>query len=113
MSQYFRKIFERDEHRCIYCSRWMLSDFDTFMLTEEDHLLPTNDGGFDDESNRVTSCRVCNMLKGGFSPGRELYLSDRAAYIQQIRDYIGTRRAERLADFFSWTHSDKDLHGKV
>jgi hypothetical protein len=112
MTVYFETIFERDKHRCVYCGRWMLSDFDTFMLTEEDHLLPRNDEGADDETNRVTSCRICNMLKGDYSAGRELYFADRAAYIQKVRDFIGSRRAQKLADFFSWTHTDKNCHGK-
>jgi len=111
MTKYFKYIFPRDEYRCVYCGRWMLSDFDTFMLTEEDHLLPLDDGGDDDETNRVTSCRICNMLKGNYSPGKELFDSDRATFIQEVRAYIARRRAERMADFFYWTNSIKDYHG--
>ena len=47
MSTNFSKIFERDNHRCIYCGKDMLIDPDTFMSVEEDHLLPTSAEGVD------------------------------------------------------------------
>jgi len=107
MTKYFKNIFPRDNYRCVYCGRWMLLDFDTFMLAEEDHLLPRRDGGADDETNRVVACRICNMLKGDYAPPPELYESDRAGYTQKVRAHIATRRAERMVDFFSWTEVEE------
>lgn len=110
MSKYFKTIFKRDKYRCVYCGLWMLSDIDTFLLVEEDHLLPMKEDGEDNESNRVTSCRVCNMLKGDYSPGKKLYEEDRPAYIQKIREHIAFHRMKRAADFFSWIHPNKDSY---
>ena len=40
MSKYFNEIFERDNHRCVYCGRDLLADFESFLMAEEDHLVP-------------------------------------------------------------------------
>jgi len=89
----------------------MLTDFDTFMLTEEDHLFPRSEGGDDDLDNIVIACRVCNMLKGNYVPE---YLGvptskNRPEYIQRVRNHIALRRKKLIKDFFSWTQKD-DTH---
>ena len=105
MSQYFSKVFHRDHHRCVYCGRDMMVDFETFMMVEEDHLMPRSAGGAD---NIVTSCAVCSRLKGPFVPKQE----SRQAQIAEICAYVMGRRAERMADFFTWTHSPPDAPRK-
>ncbi len=113
MARYSDAAFKKCDNRCVYCGKWMLSDFDTFMLAEEDHLLPTKEGGCSDERNIVISCRVCNLLKGSLSAGKDLYESDRADYIQNVRDHIARRRADRIGEFFSWTNGGRVLQGKA
>jgi 5-methylcytosine-specific restriction endonuclease McrA len=38
-------------------------DFETWMLTQEDHLVALKGGGAHDTDNRVIACYVCNKLK--------------------------------------------------
>ena len=108
MSQYFSKVFQRDNRRCVYCGRDMMVDFETFMMVEEDHLIPRSAGGADDEDNIVTSCAVCNRLKGAIVPTE----GSRQAQIAEICAHVMARRAQRMADFFTWTHSPPDAPKK-
>lgn len=45
MTKHFATVFDRDNRRCVYCGRDLLVDFETFMLAEEDHLIPVSKGG--------------------------------------------------------------------
>ena len=103
MSKYFSKVFERDAHRCVYCGRDMLVDFETFMMVQEDHLVPTSKDGPDEVDNIVTACSVCNMLKGNHTPKDDYKTGKRGEYIAAIRKHVMSRRAKRLADFIPWT----------
>ena len=103
MSKFFSDVFERDCHRCVYCGRDMLVDFDTFMMVQEDHLVPKSHGGRDELDNIVTACAVCNLLKGDYCPEGNRTPSQRPEYIASIRTHIMQHRAERMADFTSWT----------
>lgn len=51
-----REIFERDNHRCVYCGE---------PATCADHVLPKAWGGLTVERNLVAACRSCNSRKGG------------------------------------------------
>jgi len=108
MSTFFAEVFERDNRRCVYCGRDLMVDFETFMIVEEDHLVPQSKDGPHELANIVTACRVCNLLKGNFTPGNEYSEEKRVEYIAKIRSHIMARRAERMADYACWTHpSDK------
>lgn len=52
-------IFARDDCQCFYCDRF-LDDSTEIQL---DHLLPRSQGGTDEASNIVTSCKRCNRKK--------------------------------------------------
>ncbi len=109
MSKYFKEIFKRDNGRCVYCCRDLMSDFEAFMIAEEDHLIPAAAGGPDEPQNIVIACAVCNRLKGKFKPEMSLNLNDlesRRKYIEVVRAYIMKRRAVKMADFASWTHPE-------
>jgi hypothetical protein len=54
------EVFKRDEFRCRYCGRRSPE-----VVLEVDHIVPTCEGGTDDEMNLVTSCWECNRGKGG------------------------------------------------
>lgn len=101
MSKFFSKAFEESQHRCVFCGKDMLSDFDTFMTTVEDHLKPTSIGGHDEQGNIVISCSVCNNLKGNYFPDG-VNNDDRAEIISKAREYIMKRRALAMSDFMSW-----------
>ncbi|MFQ5868856.1 MAG: HNH endonuclease [Candidatus Zixiibacteriota bacterium] len=107
MSEFFSKVFQRDKRRCVYCGRDLMLDFDTFMLSQEDHLIPKSKGGPHESENIVTSCMVCNLLKGNYVPSQEYEKEKRQEYIATIRHYVMERRAEKMADFISWTHPTK------
>ena len=107
MSQHFNEIFFRDHHRCVYCGRDMLVDFETFMTVQEDHLVPTSKEGPHESDNIVTACSVCNMLKGNYTPNFDYDPKNPGKYIAAILEHIMHRRAVRMADFLSWTHPVK------
>ena len=58
------KIFERDGYKCIYCGWDGTRDLRAYMLLEPDHFVPTDEGGSPDADNVVTSCHICNSMKG-------------------------------------------------
>ena len=105
MSKHFKEVFQRDNYRCVYCCQDMMVDFDTFMIIEEDHLLPLSQGGEDIPENVVIACAVCNMLKGDYAPGTKLTEANRIEYIAEIRKHIMSQRANKMKDYASWTHS--------
>lgn len=60
-------LFQRDRNVCAYCGGL----FTHHDLTR-DHIHPTSKGGKDVWMNVVTSCKVCNSLKGDLMPGEKL-----------------------------------------
>lgn len=53
------RIFERDDHRCVYCGQ----QFPAEELTV-DHVQPRVRGGDRSAGNLVTACQACNVRKG-------------------------------------------------
>ena len=104
MTMHFAKVFERDNRRCVYCGRDLMIDFDTFMITEEDHLIPLSKNGPDSDENIVTACSVCNRLKGNYMPDTEFSAEKKDQYIAKIREYIMDRKTIKMKDYYSWTH---------
>ena len=121
MTKYFKKIFKRDNGRCVYCCRDLMSDFEAFMIAEEDHLIPKSKDGPHEIQNIVTACAVCNRLKGTFIAEELQQLDDQESrrefikkildnpkswrkYIEEVRAHIMERRAELMVYFASWTH---------
>ena len=109
MSKYFHKAFERDNHRCVYCGKYMLADFEAFMSAEEDHLVPLSKGGENDINNIVISCNVCNRLKGNYFPD-EIAVTETAKIIGNVREYIMKKRAQKLKDFMSWAIHEQEQY---
>lgn len=71
----------------------MLVDVDTFGSIEMDHLVPESIGGTRSQDNVVTSCNVCNRLKGRYCPEGHESMS-RNEIINECRKYVFLRRAE-------------------
>lgn len=105
-TEHFSALFTRDNQRCVYCGRDLLADFDSFMLAQEDHLVPSAAKGSSDIDNLVIACYVCNKVKGAFVPEFSLTKSNRVKYINAIRDEIMKRRSKNMRDFASWTHGE-------
>jgi len=58
-----RHVYMRDEHTCQYCgARPGVKELNL------DHVLPRSRGGRSTWENLVTSCRRCNLEKGGSTP---------------------------------------------
>ena len=53
------RLFERDDHRCVYCGKVFPSDALTV-----DHVQPRVRGGDRSGGNLVTACSGCNVRKG-------------------------------------------------
>jgi 5-methylcytosine-specific restriction endonuclease McrA len=110
MTQFFAQAFRESKFRCTYCCKDLLHDYDTFHTSQEDHLIPSSEGGKNEQSNIVMSCYVCNNLRGNYMPkdiGRPE--ENRERLIQGIREYVMQRRAERIGKHFAyWTlHQEK------
>ena len=95
----YQKVYIRDGYRCVFCGRFLLDDFDSWASLHTDHLVAKSHGGTDVEENLVTSCPTCNNLKGSFMPSLKLSPQTRAAYLQELRGHIATRRAEWMEEF--------------
>jgi 5-methylcytosine-specific restriction endonuclease McrA len=58
------QIFQRDGFKCVYCD-FDAGAFRTWAFLQVDHFKPKSAGGsLDEPSNRVTSCIICNNMKG-------------------------------------------------
>ena len=58
-----RNIFLRDNYSCAYCLKPLQPE-----ELSVDHILPKSRGGKETWENLVTSCKVCNCLKGDRTP---------------------------------------------
>lgn len=95
--KYYRRTYVRDNYRCIYCGRDMLSSLDDWLSLEIDHLQPTSKGGKDEDNNRVTSCNVCNKLKSSYYRTNPPMPEDKDQQIEIMRKHVlGKRMAEQL-----------------
>lgn len=54
-------IYLRDNWRCVYCQKSLKRSKPK--LRTLDHVVPTNEGGSNDETNLVTCCKSCNDRK--------------------------------------------------
>ncbi len=60
MNRHYPGVADRAGHRCEYC-RAPEAIFN--LAFEVEHIIPTSDGGPDDESNLALACRACNLYK--------------------------------------------------
>jgi hypothetical protein len=93
-SIYYQSL-TRDGARCVYCGKDILETYDAFCSSHLDHLKPHKNGGADDElDNRVTSCGVCNNLKGTFDPSPAGPVTPQSfqSCIDAARDFINGKR---------------------
>ena len=57
------QVFRRDKFTCQYCG-FVGDTFETWAFLIIDHFKPKSKGGSDDPDNLVTSCSLCNFMKG-------------------------------------------------
>jgi hypothetical protein len=66
MNRHYSGVAERAGHRCEYCH----APEAIFNLPfEVEHIVPTSQGGPDDESNLALACRACNLHKSDQQTG--------------------------------------------
>jgi hypothetical protein len=66
MNKHYAGMAERAGHRCEYCRAPEV----IFNLPfEVEHIIPTSQGGPDDESNLALACRACNLFKSDQQTG--------------------------------------------
>lgn len=102
MTKLFHNAFEESRGRCVYCCRDLKADFDSFMMAEEDHLVPRGYPGADDPKNIVIACRVCNALKGRFPKDKSFVEEKKNQLIADAREYIMAMRAKKMEIFAGW-----------
>jgi len=84
-----KRIYERDGYACWYCGLGLAKETiilngtcvgqqSILLLPTLDHLEPRIKGGYDLDSNLVTSCRKCNSQKGKKS-------------VEEYRSYLGRK----------------------
>ena len=101
MTKLFPDAFEKCNYRCVYCGKDMLTDFDTFMTAQEEHLIPRSKDGEDDQDNIIIACFVCNVLRKNWLPDGYEKLS-KPELLHAIRQEIFRRRAENTVNFVGW-----------
>lgn len=106
----FYQAFVRDGARCVYCDRDIMESYDSFAASCLDHLKPKSRGGpCNDPWNRVTSCVVCNNLKGAFDPTDDCLVTpdNFAGCVDRAREYVrekrqGVRANSYFRDYEDW-----------
>ena len=86
-------IYLRDSFRCVYCSTDLHGAHPTDITL--DHVRPDSDGGSNDATNLITSCRHCNCSRQDTPLAKFTGLLTRADIRRLTRRSI--RRYRRLA----------------
>jgi 5-methylcytosine-specific restriction endonuclease McrA len=83
------KILERDRYCCRYCGLDGLANFENSLIMSVDFVIPRAKNGKKVDSNLVTACRPCNVVKGN-----RVFKS-----LEEAKAYVLKRRAELRADW--------------
>lgn len=91
-------VFERDHFTCVYCD-FDGRSFKGWAYLQVDHFRPKSRGGSDDLANLVTSCMVCNHMKGAadFSSIEEARQA-LSKWWSQMHDYWAENVLARVKD---------------
>jgi 5-methylcytosine-specific restriction endonuclease McrA len=57
------EVFEKNNFQCVYCG-FDGRDFKHWAYLQVDHFIPKSYDGKEDITNLVTSCIICNQMKG-------------------------------------------------
>ena len=79
------EVFKRDKFTCQYCGR-MSPD----VILEVDHIEPVAEGGDNEITNLITSCRDCNRGKGNMT------MDDMMGQISEILKYNRKQKLIRV-----------------
>ena len=99
----FYQAFTRDGAKCVYCDKNIMETYDSFSASCLDHLKPSKSGGADKDAwNRVTSCAVCNNLKGSFDPSPDGAVTPEtfSDCVMMAREYVWEKRKGTTSNSF-------------
>jgi len=102
LSQKLRfEVFKRDEFTCQYCGRKPPE-----VILHVDHIIPVSEGGLDDISNLITSCKDCNLGKSNTSLENKPCRDD----IQQLREETA-EKVIQLKEYYKFQEErQKQIH---
>lgn len=92
-------VFHRDNWRCAYCDKELRGSAEATI----DHLIPRrlfrSEALANQNGNRVSACRQCNLLKGHWYPRRlhSRAWTSRAFYILAVRSFVRERRLKNMS----------------
>ena len=88
-------IYDRDDHRCIYCGGNGNDEHLTL-----DHLKPVELGGTHRAANLVTACKTCNSAKGKKSlKGFLGWLVEKGIGVEEVKARIRRHTARKLKGY--------------
>ena len=93
------EVFKRDSFKCQYCGR---TAPDTIL--EVDHIKPVKDGGTNDISNLITSCKDCNIGKGARLLSDDAVIQKQRQQLEELNE-----RREQLEMMMKWREGLMDL----
>lgn len=97
------EIFKRDSFKCQYCGESAPD-----VVLEADHIKPKKEGGTDDISNLITSCKDCNRGKGA------RLLDDKSVIEKQRKQLEGlNERRVQLEMMMEWREGLEKLNDDV
>ena len=96
------RILERDHYRCQYCGLDGLASFENSLILTVDFLHPRARQGKKTETNLVTACRPCNVIKGrrvfdSFEDAKAYVLKRRLELQREWESKIAKRQAQSAA----------------
>jgi len=80
-----QKVWAADHFRCCYCGVEMGKALMTI-----DHFVPLEQGGKNDVTNYLSSCKPCNKAKGSLAP--DVFLAGRPNLFETLKNYLANRK---------------------
>lgn len=91
-------VFERDNFQCVYCG-FDGRTFKGWAFLQVDHFKPASRSGSDELINLVTSCMLCNHMKGAADfPSIEEARAEMSRWWNQMHEYWTKNVKGRVKD---------------
>jgi len=97
------EVFKRDSFTCQYCGRSAPD-----VVLHVDHIIPVSEGGENDITNLVTSCKDCNLGKSNRQLDDDAIVKQRKRQLDELQE-----RREQLEMMMEWQRSLIDLEGQA
>ena len=97
------EVFKRDSFKCQYCGKASPD-----VLLEVDHIKPVKEGGDNDITNLVTSCKECNIGKGARLLTDNSVLQKQRKQLEELNE-----RRHQLEMMMEWRSGLRDIDDSV